>query len=173
MIVASNGVAAKHGGLATTGVLNVLPGSVNTIPGEVLFSLDIRAGSDQVLENMEREIKRSFADIAGKDTQGSCQVEWKLDAESHATRFHDHAINCINESCEKLFKDNLQRPVSRVISGAGHDSVFTNRRAPTAMVFVPCKDGISHNPMEYCEPADCAIGAQVLVDALFRFDDMR
>ena len=51
--------------------------------------------------------------------------------------------------------------------------MFTSRRAPTAMVFVPCRDGVSHNPAEYCGKEDCANGAQVLMGAVLRYDAFR
>ena len=63
--------------------------------------------------------------------------------------------------------------VRRMTSGAGHDSVFASRRCPTAMVFVPCKDGVSHHPEEWCEKEDCANGASVLMGAALRFDQKR
>ena len=169
MIVASNSIASKFGGLASTGILKALPGSVNTIPGNVSFSLDIRAGADGVLEDMDRAMKESFQEIAN----GTLQIEWILDAESRATYFDDHAIDCIEQSCKAIFGTRTQELVTRMVSGAGHDSVFTSRRVPTAMVFVPCKDGLSHNPEEYCEASDCAIGTQVLIDAVLRFDASR
>lgn len=49
----------------------------------------------------------------------------------------------------------------------------TSKRVPTSMIFVPCKDGVSHNPMEYCAPEDCEIGAQVLLEAVLRYDGLR
>lgn len=55
----------------------------------------------------------------------------------------------------------------------GHDSVFTSRRVPTSMIFVPCKDGVSHHPEEYCAPEDCRNGAQVLMGAILRYDQLR
>lgn len=58
-------------------------------------------------------------------------------------------------------------------SGAGHDSVFASRRCPTAMIFVPCKDGVSHHPEEWCEKEDCANSATVLMGAEIRFDRKR
>jgi acetylornithine deacetylase/succinyl-diaminopimelate desuccinylase-like protein len=61
----------------------------------------------------------------------------------------------------------------RMTSGAGHDSVFASRRCPTAMIFVPCKDGVSHNPEEWCEKEDCANGTSVLMGAVLRFDQKR
>jgi len=52
-------------------------------------------------------------------------------------------------------------------------SVYTSRRAPTSMIFVPCRDGVSHNPSEYCSPEDCGNGAQVLLGAMLRYDRLR
>lgn len=58
-------------------------------------------------------------------------------------------------------------------SGAGHDSVYTNKHCPTTMIFIPCKDGVSHNPAEYSSPEECAIGAEVLCQAVVRYDQKR
>jgi len=63
--------------------------------------------------------------------------------------------------------------VQTMTSGAGHDSVYTSRHAPTSMIFVPCRDGVSHNPAEYCSPEDCGNGAQVLFGAMLRYDRLR
>ena len=53
------------------------------------------------------------------------------------------------------------------------DSVFCSKVAPTSMIFVPCRDGVSHNPAEYCSPEDCTNGAQVLMGAVLRYDVLR
>ncbi|KAK1961557.1 Zn-dependent exopeptidase [Colletotrichum sublineola] len=58
-------------------------------------------------------------------------------------------------------------------SGAGHDSVYTSKRCQTTMIFVPCKDGVSHHPEEYCSPEDCANGAQTLLEAVLGYDQLR
>ena len=173
MIVTTNELARKFGGLTTTGILNVLPGSINTIPGEVSFSLDIRARSDGELDDMEDAIKRSFAGIVEADAPESLSIEWTLDAQSPVIEFSDDAIACIQGSCESMFQENMDILVSKMQSGAGHDSVFTSRRAPTAMAFVPCKNGISHTPEEYCDPSDCGTGAQIMLNSILRFDDRR
>lgn len=52
-------------------------------------------------------------------------------------------------------------------------SVFTSKRVPTAMIFVPCRDGLSHNPSEYCNPEDCGNGAQVLLRSVLKYDQLR
>ena len=57
-----------------------------------------------------------------------------------------------------------------LVSGAGHDAVYMARVVPTAMIFVPCKDGLSHNPAESTEPVECAAGAQVLLEAVLDYD---
>jgi len=56
-------------------------------------------------------------------------------------------------------------------SGAGHDSAWTSKVVNTSMIFVPSRDGISHNPNEYTSPEDCALGAQVLLGAVLRYDE--
>lgn len=58
-------------------------------------------------------------------------------------------------------------------SGAGHDSVMTSLNVPTSLIFVPSRDGVSHNPREYTSPSDCAMGAQVLLGAILRYDRLR
>lgn len=173
MIVASNTIAERFGGLASTGIVHVLPGSINTIPGDVVFSLDMRASSAQVLNNMEDVIRESFAEIASENQHNPCEVTWTLDTQSHAVAFHEQAVHCVSDSCEKFFQEDAKTLVAPMVSGAGHDSVYTNRVTPTAMVFVPCRGGISHHPEEYCRPEDCATGAQIIIDASLKFDSTR
>lgn len=55
-------------------------------------------------------------------------------------------------------------------SGAGHDSVYTSKRCPTSMIFVPSRNGISHHPEEWTSPEDCALGAEVLCQSVLRYD---
>ena len=61
---------------------------------------------------------------------------------------------------------NQDAPSREMMSGAGHDAVYVSRVAPTAMIFVPCLDGISHNEAEYASPEDCALGCQVLLESV-------
>lgn len=183
MILHSHRLATKHSSLASTGILTLQPGSTNTVPGTVSFSLDIRTGDDGRLLRMEQELKEDFERIArGEDvgglnqggTQGrGCNVEWRLDAPSAAIRFDPDCIRCVEESAQSFLGPQAHSLVQRMTSGAGHDSVFASKRVPTSMIFVPCRDGISHNPAEYCAPEDCANGAQVLLGAVLRYDRLR
>lgn len=64
------------------------------------------------------------------------------------------------------------RPTADNFRKQGHDSVYTNLVCPTAMVFTPCRDGISHNPAEYASPEDCSIGAQTILGAVLKYDGL-
>lgn len=183
MILHSHRLATHHSCLASTGILKLSPGSTNTIPGTVRFSLDIRAGEDNHLKRLEDQLKIDFDKIARNEavddlneggTLGKgCAVEWTLDAPSEAINFDNDCIQCVEESANDLFGGQHERLTQAMISGAGHDSVFTSKRVPTSMIFVPCRDGVSHNPTEYCSPEDCANGANVLMGAVLRYDQLR
>ena len=201
MIIHSHRLATRYSALASTGIIRAAPGSTNTVPGQVNFSLDIRAGEDACLMSLEEHLKVDFERIArgetvdelneGGTTGQGCAVEWTLDAPSTAVRFHRQCINSVIASSQDLFGEQTSRFTQNMISGAGkyylrasprrssaefksgHDSVFTSRRSPTSMIFVPCRKGISHNPNEYCAPEDCANGAQVLMGAVLRYDLIR
>lgn len=178
LITHSNRVATRHSSLASTGILTLSPGSVNTIPGNVQFSLDIRAPADKTVEAVEAELRNDFEALAqGKDVDGHgtayasappLSVSWKTDSVSPAVLFHNDCIDAVRASAESVLGDSsLYRDMT---SGAGHDSVYTSRWCPTSMIFVPSRKGISHNPEEYTSPEDCAIGAAVLCQSVLRYD---
>ncbi|QSZ33106.1 hypothetical protein DSL72_002691 [Monilinia vaccinii-corymbosi] len=105
-----------------------------------------------------------------------------MDADSPATYFNEDCIRCVEESAGDFigtaFDTGDQPGVAsntfmRMVPGAGHDSVYISRHAPTPMIFLPCRDGVSHNPAESCSTEDCRNGAQVLLGALLRYDRMR
>jgi len=183
MILHSHRLATQYSALASTGILTLAPGSTNTVPGTVRFSLDIRCGEDDRLMRLEEHLKADFDKIAkGEDVGGlnkggtagrACTVEWRLDAPSTAIKFHPDCIACVKDSATTLFGESAEKLTQAMISGAGHDSVFTSKRSPTSMIFVPCRDGVSHNPSEYCSPEDCATGSQVLMGAILRYDRLR
>ncbi|KAG9840000.1 N-carbamoyl-L-amino acid hydrolase, partial [Aureobasidium melanogenum] len=184
MIVYSHRAAARKGALASTGILTLKPGSTNTVPGSVDFSLDIRSPENDTVSQVEEDCKKAFAAIAaGENIDGlgtdfvpsskSCSVSWKLDTDSPATKFHPECISCVQGAATSIFGDQTEALTKPMTSGAGHDSVYTNQRCPTTMIFVPSKDGVSHNPVEFTKPEDCALGAQVLMQAVLRYDQKR
>ncbi|OJJ69792.1 hypothetical protein ASPBRDRAFT_56588 [Aspergillus brasiliensis CBS 101740] len=170
MIVASNAIAKRHGALASTGVMK-LPrsSSTNTVASEVAFTLDIRHPQDAVVHAVQDECLQAFAEIAREDGKG-VSLDWTLDTDSAAVKFDEHCIAAVQDAAMQLVGKDQWMPLT---SGAGHDSVYTSRHCPTAMIFVPCKEGVSHHPEEYCSPADCALGTQTLLEAVVNYDRMR
>ncbi|CAN8102750.1 unnamed protein product [Discula destructiva] len=185
MITHSNRVAAKHSALASTGVLTLAPGSINTVPGNVRFSLDVRAAANETVEAVEAELKRDFAllargeSVAGEpaDTAAASHqqslplsMSWTTDFVSPAVLFHEDCISAVRAAAQSVLGDEaLYRDMT---SGAGHDSVYSSKHCPTSMIFVPSKNGVSHHPEEWTSPEDCALGAEVLCQSILRYDRM-
>ncbi|KAF4333013.1 n-carbamoyl-amino acid hydrolase [Fusarium beomiforme] len=177
MLVAANTIAKKFDGLATTGIFTTDPGTVNTMAHTVKFTLDLRHVKDEILAEMVKECEAEFQRISQDDSEKGCEVEWELLVDSPAVKFNEECISVVEQSaanvCSTLPQNaegKLWRPM---ISGAGHDSCYTNRVCPTSMIFTPTRSGISHNPTEYCSPEDCALGASVLLGAVLRYDKLR
>ncbi|KAJ4369079.1 hypothetical protein N0V83_006162 [Neocucurbitaria cava] len=183
MILHSHRLATANSALASTGILNLKPGSTNTVPGLVSFSLDIRAPKDTTVAKMKDLVLRDFPLIAsGEDVDGSnhgCTPSLPLtvdiveDFNSPTTTFHSDCITSVNQAAHHILGPNSHNLVMDMTSGAGHDSVYASKRCPTSMIFVPCREGVSHNPREFCKEVDCALGAQVLLESVVRFDRMR
>jgi ureidoglycolate amidohydrolase len=144
--------------VATCGLVQVLPGAVNSIPRQVRLEIDIRdidgARRDSVLVNIR------VAAQAAAARRGCGFTEQLINADAPAT-CAPHIVSAIEKAAAAL---NV--PAQRMISRAYHDSLFMAQVCPTAMIFVPSKDGISHRPDEYSSPEDMAIGVQVLAGAL-------
>ncbi|KAK8090176.1 hypothetical protein PG997_005137 [Apiospora hydei] len=184
LMLHGNRAATKHSALVSTGILTLSPGSTNTIPGSVRFSLDLRAPQNATVEEVEARLRQDFADLAsGKDIGGlheggtlgksDFSVSWRTDSETTATVFHEDCIRCVREAAADVLGAGSDGMVRDVVSGAGHDSVYASRVCPTTMIFVPCRDGVSHNPAEYTSPEDCAIGAEVLMHSVLKYDALR
>ena len=128
MIAQSRHVAASHSALASTGILTLRPGSVNTVPGTVQFSLDIRAAEDDRLVKLEEDLKIVFSKIAegypiGEEATAEvqvqglpCKIDWRSETPSKAVKFHDDCIRCVRETSRELFGDEATQTMT---SGAG------------------------------------------------------
>src|SRR5277367_3005530 len=165
MIDAVNKIGHAHApyACATVGFVQVSPNSRNTIPGHVFFTVDFRHPEDAVLTEMDRELRAACAEAAA--TQ-------KLDAEVKEfwyfppTPFDERMVGAVRGAAAA---QNL--PHQDIISGAGHDAVYLARVAPTAMIFVPCVGGISHNEVEDAKPDDLTAGCAVLLNAVLEAAD--
>lgn len=160
VIEAVNRIGTGHppGGVATVGHLSVSPDSRNVIPGEVSMSIEIRHPDDRRLLKMDAAIRDAVAAVAG---QGRLQARLDMVLDQPATPFDDACIGAVREAARAEGLRYLD-----MISGAAHDAIAIARVAPTAMIFVPCAGGISHNEAESASPQDLADGCRVLLRAM-------
>lgn len=164
MVEAINKVGHDHAPLAVTtvGLLESRPNSRNVIPGEVFFTIDMRHPDDAALARMEADMKAALAAVAA-ETNVELRIEdtWN----SPSVRFDETCVGMVRKAAEQLgFKHR------DIVSGPGHDAAYINRVAPTAMIFVPCEKGISHNEAEKIEFEHASAGASVLLHAVVAYD---
>lgn len=151
MIAVSNLIAKEHGALASTGVVKIPPGSsTNTLAAEMSFTLDVRHPEDSIVSTVLDKCLAKFKDVSKEDGKG-VELSWTLDTDSAAVKFDANCIKAVENAANDLVGSDGWLPIT---SGAGHDSVYTSRKCPTTMIFVPCRNGVSHHPEEYCSPED-------------------
>jgi N-carbamoyl-L-amino-acid hydrolase len=145
-------------GRGTVGMVHVHPNSRNVIPGRVKFSIDLRNATDALVDAMDADIRACVARAAQESG-----LPITIDLVSHypAAPFHPDCVNSVAAAARKLGYSNMP-----VISGAGHDAVYMSRLAPAGMIFIPCKDGISHNEIEDAKPEHITAGCNVLLHAM-------
>jgi N-carbamoyl-L-amino-acid hydrolase len=149
-------------GVATVGLIENRPNSRNTVPGEVFFTVDLRHPDERVLDRMEAECAAETQAVA---TALDLGIDWTRSWASPAVAFAPEMIDCVRAGAEQA-----GLPAREIVSGAGHDAAFIARLAPTAMIFVPCLGGISHNEAESTTLGECGAGAQVLLNAVLEYD---
>lgn len=145
-------------GRATIGDVKVSPGSRNTVPERIVVSVDLRHPDGGVLEDMLSSFGRRVREVGAR--QG---IAAKMEKIWHMppTAFDPQLVDSIEACARELGLSNR-----RMVSGAGHDSLHTAQFAPTAMIFVPCAGGLSHNEAEDATPEDLTAGANVLLQAV-------
>ncbi|MEC5344090.1 Zn-dependent hydrolase [Brenneria populi] len=148
---------APHG-RGTVGMVQVHPNSRNVVPGSVKFSIDFRNLTDALVDEMDAALKVYLAELEAETGLGI-----QLTQVSHypAAPFHADCKAAIRRAADMLGYSNMD-----IVSGAGHDAVYMSELAPTGMIFIPCKDGISHNEIEYSSPEQVTAGANVLLHAV-------
>jgi beta-ureidopropionase / N-carbamoyl-L-amino-acid hydrolase len=165
MIDAVNRIGHAHApyACATVGFVQVSPNSRNTIPGRVFFTVDFRHPEDDLLSAMDRELREACAAAASsQNLEAAVEEFWYFPP----TPFDPGLVGTVREAAEARGYKHQD-----IISGAGHDAVYMARVAPTAMIFVPCVGGISHNEIEDAKPEDLTAGCNVLLNALLESAD--
>jgi len=144
----------EDGIVATVGRLEVSPGSVNVIPGRVVFTVDLRAAEDEKRERMVADIRDAISRLC-KRRDVSVRIE-----QTHALPAAPCAPALQRAVAAAIDAEGF--PVRLLPSGAGHDAMEIAAIAPIGMIFVRCRGGISHHPSEHAEEADIEVGARVL-----------
>ncbi len=145
-------------GRGTVGMVHVHPNSRNVIPGQVKFSIDLRNASDAECEAMDADIRGVAARIS-QETGLPIQID--LVSSYPAQPFNPECIEAVRQGAQALGYSHMD-----AVSGAGHDAVYMARLAPAGMIFIPCKDGISHNEIEDAKPEHITAGCNVLLHAM-------
>jgi N-carbamoyl-L-amino-acid hydrolase len=144
--------------VGTTGVCDVFPGAVNSVPSRVRMEIDVRDIDEDRRDAALHKIKLACEEIANRrGVQTNLEIV-NADSPAHCD---PRVLEALIESCKI---HNL--PFERMISRAYHDSLFMSRIAPTAMLFIPCRNGVSHRPDEYASPEAMAQGALALAETL-------
>jgi N-carbamoyl-L-amino-acid hydrolase len=150
-------IAKAHGpnAVSTLGEAVIANPSRNVIPGEIAFTMDIRSPDAATLDAIDRDLRAACAEIAARRRVDiSVEAIWR----KPPTIFNDKLVGAVESAAKSLGYSNR-----RITSGAGHDACNLATVVPAAMIFVPCKDGISHNELEDATQADCGAGANVLL----------
>ena len=145
-------------GRGTVGMVHVHPNSRNVIPGKVKFSIDLRNSTDALVDQMADEVKAYAAQLA-RDSGLGIQID--LVSSYPAQQFHPDCIDAVARAAQQLGYSNMP-----AVSGAGHDAVYMAKLAPSGMIFIPCKDGISHNEIEDAKKEHITAGCNVLLHAM-------
>ena len=147
-------------GRATFGDIRAEPGSRNTVPEKLIVSVDLRHPDPAVLDDMDRQF-REFVDktCAAQQLDGRVEELWHMPV----TVFDPDCVEAVRGATRELGYSHME-----MVSGAGHDSLYLAKVAPTSMIFVPCEGGISHNEAENARQEDLEAGCNVLLHAMLK-----
>jgi N-carbamoyl-L-amino-acid hydrolase len=154
------GAARERGEEArlTVGIIETSPGSPNTVPGRLRFTVDLRHPEEHEYSALRMEAERVVRSALQRHgLGGQIRCVW----EAPGVTFDAACVAAVREATAALGLDALD-----MVSGAGHDSCNVAAVVPTAMIFVPCAGGLSHNEAESAAPADLEAGANVLLRTL-------
>jgi N-carbamoyl-L-amino-acid hydrolase len=146
--------------VATVGTCDVHPGAVNSVPSRVVLQVDIRDTEPDRREGVMQAVRRDCEDIRKRRGVTVTEAQVNADAPAHSS---PHIIETLEAVCAES-----GIPYKKMVSRAYHDSLFMARIAPVAMIFIPCRQGVSHRPDEFATPEDIARGTRVLAEAMAR-----
>jgi allantoate deiminase len=149
---------AGDGTVGTVGEIEFQPGLINVVPGRARLSLDTRGVVEEGFHSIAQGIE-SFAQEAA--AENGLTATYRQRQTLPVTHMDDRLVAAVHEAAR-----STGEPFMRMPSGAAHDTMCVADHVPTVMVFVPCRDGISHAPDEEADPADAALGAEIILTAI-------
>jgi beta-ureidopropionase / N-carbamoyl-L-amino-acid hydrolase len=155
-----NSAVEKGRVVGTVGAIKIDPGVINAIPGKAELSIDIRSITAKAKERVARAVEARAKEIAA---DRGMKVEILPIRSEEPVDLDAGLIRLIEEICEEK-----KLPYEIMPSGAGHDAMQMAKIAPAGMIFVPSKKGISHSPLEWTDPDDICLGAQILLETIVR-----
>ncbi|PMR74632.1 Zn-dependent hydrolase [Billgrantia endophytica] len=156
--------ARQPHGRGTVGSMKLHPGSRNVIPGQVTMSVDLRHLEPEALDAMVEELDAAVDEISARH---GLTAELTPTADFAPEHFDETCVSAVREASRQLACSCMD-----IVSGAGHDAIFVGRVAPSAMIFVPCENGISHNESENATPEDLHSGCNVLLHAMLKIAEI-
>ena len=155
-------LASRYGGhqVCTVGKIDLFPNLVNVIPAKAVLTVDIRNTNEQTLRNAEAELANFLVEIANSE---GVAISTRYLARFEPVEFHPQVVELIST----IAKTHTQAVVD-MPSGAGHDAQMFARVCPSAMIFVPSVEGISHNPSEFTSQEDITLGTNILLQVLLQ-----
>lgn len=155
-------LATRYGGdqVCTVGKIDLFPNLINVIPAKAVLTVDVRNTDEGLLQRAEKEITDFFATIASEE---NVVISSRPLARFEPVVFDESVVALVDAVATEH-----GHSVCRMPSGAGHDAQMFARVCPTAMIFVPSVDGISHNPAEYTSPEDLIAGSDILLHVMYR-----
>jgi N-carbamoyl-L-amino-acid hydrolase len=144
--------------VATVGTCAVHPGAVNSVPSRVVLQLDIRDTNPDRRESVMQAIRRDCEDLRQRRKVTITEELVNADAPAQSS---PHIVELLEDTCK-------EQGISykKMVSRAYHDSLFMAALAPIAMLFIPCRNGVSHRPDEYAKPEDIVLGTTILAQVL-------
>jgi allantoate deiminase len=149
---------AGNGTVGTVGEIELEPGIINVVPGKARLSLDTRGVVEEGFRSVARDVEAFARELAARN---GLEADYRQRQTLPATRMDDAIVGALEAAAKATGEPFMVMP-----SGAAHDTMCVADHVPTAMVFVPCKDGISHSPAEDADPADAALAAEMILNAV-------
>jgi len=151
-------VLKQIGAVGTVGRLETHPASINSIPGQVFFTVDTRHPNEKILEEINQDLQNLVKSVSLEE---KLKYDFSNIWKTPSINFNKDCISKVRNAAESLKYSHCD-----IVSGAGHDACHLSHIAPTGMIFIPCEGGLSHDEAENTSPEQVSAGADVLLNTI-------